>query len=200
MINLLGQIDWNWLAVLGGVTSAIGLILSALVQFSRASFAGKTFTARGHKSVLTERFQVKYGIYMIIAGLALILFSQTPFFTGSVSGIDGRDWVGEWTVYLEEMGDFEHSAKAWTLKIEEEGDKLTGRVYNKPDKIEGYLSKIEVEGNELKAKYGRNVGRDGERKMEVEFLMYRNEKTFSGRYKSRSSRKDWKAWVSHKIK
>jgi len=196
MIDFLGRIDWNWLTVIGTLACGLGFILIVLVQFSKASFAGKTFTGRGHKSAVTERFQVKHGFWTMISGLAIILFSQTPLFLGSVTAVDIDEWTGEWTVYQEELGDFEYGAKKWTLVFDQEGDELKGKVYKKPNKVEGYLTHIRVNGNELTAKYGRNDSR----KMEVEFLMYRNGQTFTGRYKKRNSRRGWKAWISHRIK
>jgi hypothetical protein len=193
-MNLLNEIDWNWLAALGTVACLLGLILLVLVQFSTASFAGKTFKARGHKSAISERFQVKHGFWLMVAGLFLVVFSQTSLFIGSVTSVENSSWIGEWTVYQEEHGDFQYSAREWTLIIDQEGEDLSGKVYRKPNKVEGYLTNIKVNGNELIAKYGRNDGR----KMEVEFLMYRDGKTFAGRYKKRHSRRGWKSWVSHK--
>lgn len=194
-MDFLNVLDWNWLATIGIGVLLLGLLLVVIVYFSSASWSGKTVKTRGPKSRVSEVFQIKNGFRTMVAGVVLLIISQTTFFLGSVTSIDDQDWTGTWTVSLGENDLFGYQAQHLTLVIDQDGEELQGRLYRSREKIAGYLSKVKVDGNSLTAKYGNNDGR----KMEVEFLMFADEDSFVGRYRERSGRKRWYGWISRRL-
>lgn len=185
----------NSLSIIGSIAMTFGFIAIISVNWSKLSTKGHLIQTRQHKSAISERMQLKFGFYSFGFGLLLVLIGQLSFFDKSPSNINFADWEGEWSVGLEEYGDFAFTAGGLEIVIENDGGEIKGTVYD-GRKEQGFLSKIQIDQNFMHGDYGRNDGK----KMEFEFLMFPDKRSFLGRYKLRHGADPWKAWVSHRVR
>lgn len=173
-------------------------VVLAMILLGKGKFKNFTFATRKIQSTTTERWIVKTTVCGIGICMLALFILKVPYFQPSPKNIGIDDWVGTWSVNLEEFNDLGFNIKSdyeLEFKITEEG-KIKGELFNEKGRRQATLIYISAENCSygfLKGKMGNEDGR----KQEFEFMMFPNEKTFIGKYRKRNVPNKWKTWISH---
>ena len=145
-------------------------------------------------------FLFKNCFWTFIGATIGLLFTHLFGANSNPSNLALENWVGDWTVNLEEFDDFAYTNKGvYQLQLTVQDNRLTGIVFNEKGREQAYLKNIKA----AKAGYSLIRGKIGNKngsKQEFEFMMFPNGKSFVGKYRHRHQLDHWKLWVSHREK
>lgn len=201
MINSLQEICFqNSITIIASITAVIGILLIILIFLSKFKGRGIIFSTRQTQSRITERKIANGGIGLICIGLIGLLIGNLSFMSPKIDDVNLKDWEGNWSAYLEEFGDMTfNSQNKYELEFKVEKGKIKGVLYNERGRVQGGLERIRYQSggtNFIRGKFGNNDGR----KLEFEFMMFPNQRSFVGKYRERNKKDNWKLWISHKKK
>lgn len=182
----------------GLIITLLGVVLLVLPFLSRFRYKLLNFSTRKVGGEKTIRRFYGFGFTILMIGVLTLVAGKILQKFDSTLSVDYSDWVGDWTVALEENGSLDHNTRRGReIELELVNGELRGTLYNEKGRVEGHLSSVAAQANGyayLSGKLGHNDGR----KMKVEFMMLPDERTFMGRYKLRHGRDRWRNWISHR--
>lgn len=176
---------------------AIGLLFFFLIRIYRFRNKNVSIATRKTQNGKNELAIIRIGSLFAVTGLALIIFDLFP-----KSKPTDNSWIGNWTAHLEELGSMEYSQSGtYTIEFSKkpEDGKIIGTVFNEKGREHGHLSRIEFSNQQGYSYMRGKMGNLDGRKLEFEFMMFPDKKTFLGRYRLRNTNDDWSLWVSHRM-
>lgn len=184
--------------VIGLAIALLGLVLLVLPVVSRFKYKLINFSTRKVGGEKTLRRYLGFAFATLVVGIFILIVGKWASTADQYLDPDHYDWVGIWNVALEENGSIRYGTRrGWELKFDVGKEGLIATLYNEDGHVEGYLRNLSIQENApyyLRGKLGYNDGR----KMKFQFLMFPDEQSFMGRYKSRHGSDGWETWIGHR--
>lgn len=174
----------------------ISLGILMLIFLSKGKYKNLHFITRRIQSPVTERWLIKSTYRTIIITLFGLMLNT--LFQPNPKNIRITNWVGIWTVNLEEFDDLNFlSTGKYEIDFTINNGVLVGNLINEKHRNQANLKNISIEEGGYSFIKGKIGNMDG-RKQEFQFMMFPDGKAFVGKYRIRNSNDDWKIWISHK--